>query len=116
MSAGNGSGGEILEGDGKVEMGIYHDNGQVIQRFQKPMLWIGYDPSNAVAVAKELLDQAARAGANIEIQIPRQPTSPEKRNRMVQRAGHMIHSMSQKGRPVALIAQQVVDTFLSDNE
>lgn len=46
---------------GKVEMTIFHEYGQVIQRFRRPMLFVAYDPPNAKAVACALTDAAFEA-------------------------------------------------------
>jgi hypothetical protein len=105
---------ETLEGDGDVEMVIFQRGDQVVMRFREPMLWVGFDPTNAVAVGKQLIDLAVACGANVEIVVPRQEVSREQRAVLTQRTAHIVRSMSAGGRPIDFIAQQVVDSILAE--
>lgn len=117
MSKGNGRddlfNAETLEGDGSVEMVLFYRADQVIMRFRRSILWVGFDPSNAVAAGKQLIDLAVACGANVELIVPRKELSPEKRAVLTQRTAHIVRSMSAGGRPIDFIAQQVVDSILA---
>jgi hypothetical protein len=117
VSKGNGEGIDTsLEGDGQVELGIYIENNKIMMAFQRPMTWIGFDPSNAVAVGKELIDSAVKLGADVRIITPPRQVTVEHRGRMIQRTINIFNSMSEKGRPIHFIAQQVVDSLLAEIE
>ena len=105
---------KTLEGDGEVEMVVFNREGQVLLRFRESVGWVAFDPANAVAVGKEMIDQAVVCGANVEIVVPRQQVSREQRDRLVHRAAHIFRSMSESGRPPDFIAQQVVDSILAE--
>ena len=122
MSKGNGHGEggfdlldvKTLEGDGDVEMVVFHRDEQIIIRFRKPMEWVGFDLPNAVAVGKQLIDLAVSLGANVELVLPRREVTREQRVRLMNRTAHIFRSMTEKGRPPQMIAEQVVDTILSE--
>ena len=99
--------------DGSVEMIIGQERGKVVQRFQRPMLYVTYEPENAVGVAKTIIDTAVALGANVMIQTPRRKITREQRQRLVVRATHVFRSMQEKGKTPAWIARNVVDTILS---
>ena len=99
--------------DGKTELIIKPEGGKVIMRFQKPMLWIAFDPSNAVGIGKHLIDCAVECGANVTIQVPRREISREQRDRLIARAILTLKSLTEKGKPPSVIALHVVDTILS---
>ena len=105
---------QTLKGDGSVEMVVFQDDEQIIMRFRKAMEWVGFDPPNAVAVGKQLIDLAVMSGANVELVLPRPQVTPQQRERMMNRTAHIFRSMSEKGRPPDFIAQQIVDTILSE--
>lgn len=116
MSKGNGrelTDATALEGDGNVEMGMFILDGRIVMRFRRAMTWIGFDPSNAVAIGKHLIDLAVAAGVDVQIEVPSREISFEKRRAMVARVQHIYRSMNEKGRPPNYIAQQVVDSILT---
>lgn len=99
--------------DGKTEMIVRIEKGQVILRFAKPMQWIAFDPANAVTVGKHLIDCAVQCGAKVTIQTPKRKITRETRERLIARAMHVFRSMSERGKTPADIAKNVVDTILS---
>lgn len=107
---------KTLDGEGKTEMVIFEHDGMIIQRFRTPQEWIGYEPSNAVSVAKHMIDMAVEAGAKVTIQLPKYQVTPQQRLGMIKRAEHIIRSMSADGRKLDYIAQQVVDSILISME
>lgn len=103
-----------LQGDeGKTEMVLFAHSGKVIQRFARPMLFVAFDPSNAVQVGKKMIDCAVDCGAQVEIKVPRRQISPAKRLALITRATHVMRSMTERGRPPKDIAQHVIDSILS---
>lgn len=101
---------------GKTEMILHVEGGRVVIRFREPRLWVAFDPPNAVQVGKNLIDCAVQCGARVEIQVPRREVSMEKREALTARAMHIFRSMSDKGRPPAVIARHVVDSILASIE
>ena len=97
--------------DGKTEMIIKAEGGQVIVRFQKPMLYVKFDGPNAVQVGKHLIDCAVQLGVDVEIKVPRREVSRETRNILVMRCQHIMRSLANK--PPKRIAIEVVDSILS---
>lgn len=102
-----------LSGTGNVEMGIFEDKGRTIQRFKTPVLWVSYDPSNAVQIGKALIDSATKNGAQVSIQVPRRQITKQQRNQMIIRSTHVFRSMSEQGKPPAEIVRSVVDSILA---
>lgn len=101
-----------LQGDeGMTEMVIFDNAGKVVMRFARPMLHVAFDPSNAVEIAKKMIDCAVQCGANVTIQVPRREISKEKRDALVVRA--MLIMRSLESRPLKHRAIQLVDTILS---
>lgn len=99
--------------EGRTEMVIFVQDGKVIQRFARPMLFVAYDPSNAAELANVFLNRAKDAGAKIVVNVPRRKISRETRDVLITRAIHVYRSMTEQKRAPALIAQHVVDTILS---
>ena len=106
-----------LLGDGKTNMLVFdeHVRGvhRVIQKFEKPMAWVAYDPSNAVAVGKQFIDSAVACGAHVEIKVPKRKITEHQRLALITRVGHMLRSMMEQNKPLPNQARQVVDTILS---
>lgn len=99
--------------DGKTEMIIRAERGQVVQRFQRPMQYILYDPINAVGVGKHLIDLGVELGATFTIELPRKQITREKRDALVARAMHIHRSLTEKRKDPKYIATEVVDSILS---
>lgn len=99
--------------EGSCEMIIGQSHGKVVQRFQRPMTYVLYEPANAVGVAKTMIDTAVALGANVAIQVPRRNITREQREKLVTRATHVFRSMQEQGKTPAWIARNVVDTILS---
>lgn len=99
--------------EGKTEMAIQAEKGQVVVRFREPRHWVVFEPSNAVQIGKHLIDCAVACGANVTIQVPRRKISREQRDHLIVRAGHVVRSLSDQGKPPAVIARHVVDAILS---
>lgn len=99
--------------EGAVEMIISQANGRVVQRFQRPMAYVTYEPQNAVGVAKAMIDTAVALGAQVTVQVPKRKITREDRARLVTRATHVFRSMQEQGKAPAVIARNVVDTILS---
>lgn len=119
MTKGNGSADlfdpkALPEGGGEMEMVVFEHDGQVIMRFREDTSWVAFDPSNAVNVAKAMIDSAVALGANVEIMVPRREVTREQRAKLITRVGHIYRSMSEKNRPLPFIASQVVDTLLEE--
>ena len=112
MAKGNG---ELPDGgdDGKTELIIKAESGQVIMRFREPRLWISFDPSNAAVTAKHNLDCPVEGGARVEIKVPKRQVSDAKRKALIARAMHIARGMQDKGRKPEVIAQHVVDSILA---
>lgn len=102
-----------LQGDGKTEMVVFPHAGKVIQRFQRPMLFVAYEPTNVGQLANTLLDSAKACGAEVILNLPRRKLSREKRDALVTRALLIYRSMTEQKKPPALVAQHVVDSVLS---
>ena len=105
---------KTLEGDGDVEMVVFNRDGRVLLRFRESVEWVAFDPANAGAVGKEMIDQAVVCGMNLDIVVPRPQVTREQRDRLVQRTAHIFRSMTESGRQPNFIAQQIVDTILSE--
>jgi hypothetical protein len=111
----------ILDGEGPsappdtgaTEMVIKTEGGRVVMRFREPRLWVAFDPSNAVAIGKYLVDCAVQCGAKVTIEVPRREISREKRDALVARATVVFKSMSERGRAPKTIALHVVDSILA---
>lgn len=122
MSGNNGLGSDLFdaktlpEGEGEMEMVVFEHGDRVIVRFREKTSWVAFDPSNAVNVAKAMIDAAVALGVNVEIMVPKKEVSREKRARMILRTEHIMRSMTEKNRSQRFIAQQVVDTFLAETE
>lgn len=99
--------------EGAVEMAIGPDKGRVLVRFKTPQEQIAFDPSNAVAMAKHIIDCAVACGAKVELQVPKRKITERQRNTLVQRSELVMRSMLEKGRRPRQIAYQLVDTILS---
>ena len=102
-----------LTGDGKMEMAIFEEKGRTIQRFKSPVLWVAYDPSNAVAIGWALIDSATKCGAQVTVQVPRRRITKQQRDQMIVRSTHVFRSMSERGKPPAEIVRSVVDSILA---
>lgn len=105
-------------GDGKTEMIIFPDNRtkQVIQRFQRPMLFVAYDLGNAVPVGKQIIDCAVACGAEVTIEVPPRQISREKKAALEARVMHIIVSTQEQGRKPAFVAKAVVEQILNSIE
>jgi len=99
--------------EGAVEMIIAPEKNRVIQRFQRPMLYVAYERDNAAYVGKSLIDAAVAIGAKLVINVPRKKITREQRDALVTRAFHVHRSMTEQKRPPMLIAKHVVDSILS---
>lgn len=99
--------------EGKTEMAIQSEKGMVVIRFREPRHWVVFEPTNAVQVGKHLIDCAVKCGANVTIQVPKRKITREQRDRLIARAILVFRSMTEKNRPPAVIATNVVDTILS---
>jgi len=99
--------------EGAIEMIIAAENGKVIQRFERPTLYVAYERDNAAHVGKCLIDTAVAIGAQVVIKTPPRKISKAKIEALVTRAYHVHRSMTEKHRAPMLIAQHVVDSILS---
>lgn len=99
--------------DGKVEMVIFADQGRVIQRFEKPMIRIAYDPKNVGEVVNGFLAAVKEAGFETIINLPKRKITKAQRDALVTRAVHVYRSMTEQHRPPADVARHVVDSVLS---
>jgi hypothetical protein len=104
---------KALQGEGKCEMVVFAHHTHVIQRFERPMLFVAYEPANVGSLVNELLKAAKEAGGEVIINMPRRKISREKRNALVTRALHVYRSMTEKNRHPADVAKHVVDSVLS---
>jgi hypothetical protein len=52
--------------DGSVQMVIRLEDSKVVQRFERPMLFVKYDPRNAVDIAKALTGLAFEADTGLK--------------------------------------------------
>lgn len=102
-----------LQGDGQVEMVIFAHNTKVIMRFEKPMLFVAFDPKNMGEILNRTIACIKEAGGEVAINLPKRKISKEKREALVTRATHVYRSMTEQHRPPALVAQHVVDSILS---
>ena len=116
MGNGNGelkTGLEGLQGDGKTEMALWAEGGRVIIRYPMPMLWVAFDPSNAVAIGKKIIDCAVECGARVTIAVPRRQISEQKHQALIARAMHVIRSQQEKHRRPEVVARNVVDSIIA---
>jgi len=103
-----------LQGDeGMTEMVLFAHTGKVIQRFARPMLFVAFDPGNAVQVGKKMIDCAVECGAQVEIKVPRREISNEKRKALIARCQHIMRSMQERGKSPQSVARNVVDSILA---
>lgn len=102
-----------LQGDGKCEMVIFANGNKVIQRFDRPMLFIAYDLQNVGPVVNRLIGAIREAGGQPVIEMPRRQISREKREALVTRATHVFRSMTEKRQSPKDVARHVVDSILS---
>lgn len=117
MSGGNGADSVKVEaaapGEGQVEMIIGTEAGKVVQRFQRPMAYVLYEPENAAYVGREILNAAVACGAKVQINVPRVKVSREKRDAMIARAAQIHRSLLERNRDPLAIAREVVDQTLA---
>lgn len=118
MAGGNGSARDLfdpslLRGDGKCEMVIFTHEQKVIQRFDRPMLFVAYDPANMGEIVNRFLGAVKEAGFPIVINMPKRKITREQRDRMTVRALRVYRTLMDKNKPPAVIVQEMVDTLLS---
>lgn len=104
---------KALQGEGNCEMVIFANNGMVIQRFERPMLFVAYEPKNMGEIVNRFLGAVKEAGFTPVINMPRRSISKEKREALVTRALHVYRSMTEKHQHPADVARHVVDSVLS---
>lgn len=103
-----------LTGDeGSTEMVLFANSGKVIQRFARPMLFVAYDPGNAVQIGKKLIDCAVECGADVAVEVPRRAISDQKRDTLIVRCEHLMRSCQEKMRSRRYTAKAIVDTILA---
>lgn len=102
-----------LQGDGKCEMVVFAHHTKIIQRFDRPMLFVAYEQENVGTLVNALLQAAKDAGGEVVINMPKRKISKEKRETLIFRALHVHRSMTEKHRPPADVAAHVVDSVLS---
>lgn len=117
MSGGNGT--DLVKtqaaspGEGQVEMIIGTENGKVVQRFQRPMLYVLYERDNAAFVGRELINAAVACGAQVQLNVPRVRITKEKRDALIARAAQIHRSMREQKKDPLVIARHVVDQLLA---
>jgi hypothetical protein len=94
-------------------MVIFEHQGKIIQRFDKPMLFVAYEPGNMGEIVNRILAAVKEAGHEIRINIPRRKITKTQRDALVTRALHVYRSMSEKHQHPADVAKHVVDSVLS---
>ena len=99
--------------DGLTDMIIKAEGGSVVMRFPKPLLFVTFDPANAVNIGRHLIDCAVACGADVSIEVPRRQVSKEQRDRLITRAVHVHRSMGERNQRPKDIATAVVDSILS---
>ena len=103
--------------DGKVEMTLGIENGQVIQHFQNPMQTIRYDPENAVAIAMRITDLAFEADSGMKPvgDTLKAELIEQHRIKLIQRIALMLGSMrNDKKKSDGYLAKELVETFLRE--
>ena len=103
--------------DGKTEMVITNEGGKVVQRFQRPMPWVLYDPQAAVNVAQALAKEAYIVQTGKSPTVVNRAAAPgladQVRGRLLVSCSLMIASMMKDGRNADTIALNVVDHVLT---
>jgi hypothetical protein len=102
-----------LQGDGKTEMVIFAHQGKIIQRFQRPMLFVAYEPTNMGEIVNRILGAVKDSGAEVVINMPKRKITKAQRDALITRALHVYRSMGEKNRHPADIAKHVVDSVIS---
>lgn len=117
MSAGNGEDRVDIQtgvpGEGAVNMIIAPENGRVVMRFERPMLYVVFERDNAAHVGREIINAAVAVGAKVQINVPRVVISREKHAAMVARAVQINRSMHEQKKDPLVIARTVVDQVLA---
>lgn len=98
--------------EGATHMAVGEQDGRVVLSFPKDIKFAALDPSNAVHIAKAMIDAAVRCGADVQIQVQKYQLSENKRMALYTRAGHIIRSLQDK--PHAYVGVQVVDEVLKE--
>lgn len=101
--------------EGMTEMVLYPHPAtkKIIQRFARPMLFVAYDPPNAVPVAKQMIDIAVGLGVHVTIQAPKRKIREQDRAVLITRVGHIVRTQLEQGKKPEVMARNVVDTILS---
>lgn len=103
--------------DGKIEMTLGIENGQVVQHFQNAMQTIRYDPENAVAIAMRITDLAFEADSGMKPvgDTLKAELVEQHRVKLIQRINLMLGSMrGDKLKSDGYLAKEIVEVFLKE--
>lgn len=103
----------LKPGEIGVFFGTEAQKGRIVLGFHHEVKWIGLDPTNAVAIAKDMIDKATELGCKVHIQIRRPVLSAVKHQAIVTRVGIVLKNQVEKGVDPKKIARQLVDITLS---
>ncbi|HVA19806.1 MAG TPA: hypothetical protein VMU55_06515 [Solirubrobacteraceae bacterium] len=99
-------------GSGETEVTVGPEHGRVVLAFPRPQGWVGFDPQNAVEVAKAMIDAAVVCGAKVELVLPRKEITPGQYATLVTRCFFVMRGQIEKGVNLEKIARQLVDIVL----
>lgn len=103
----------LKPGELAVAYGVGPEKGRIVLAFAEPTKWIALDPTNAVRVAKDMIDKAAELGAKVYLQIRKPPLSAVKHQALVTRTHIVMKNQLEKNVDPKQVARQLVDIILS---
>lgn len=103
-----------LVGDGSSEIVTGVEDGHVVIHFKKTLNWIALEPETAVQIGKALIDNVARLGYDVKIQMPKRTLSPEKYQLVSGRVRFMLLKKRADQEPDEVLARRILDLILSE--
>lgn len=108
--------------DGRTEIAVGDDAGNVILRFPKSVSWAKLDPQNAFEIGEAIARAAHRAKFGTEPpsdssyigQQIRSRVTEQLRDRMVARTALMLKNMQSSNKTPGYWALQIVDTIFAE--
>ena len=93
--------------EGNVILDI-HDSDKEVRTY------VPIQPSQAVAIAKSMIDAAVDCGADVRIEIPRAVVTEAQRVRLINRVSIMATSLVRDKATPGKMALEIVDTVLKE--
>ena len=99
---------------GSTEVAVGEENNRVILKFPNPVSFVAFDPNNARQVGEAMAKVAYHIDTGLQAPDGRSALSEELRMRLVTRATHIIRNLTDKKMLPGKIANEVVDSILSE--